>query len=846
MDRFLRQSLWIVAQRLALLFVLLLFYFDTFAQQTVITGKVIDAETGEPIPFANVYFKGSPSNGATTDFDGYYKIITDAPTDSLIASFVGYSSKTRFVEKGKIQIINFQLNAQVTTLREVVVSAKNYENPAWEILRNVIKNKERNDKRNLQAYSYESYNKIELDVDNITEKFKKRKLVQQIISVIDSAKAVAGEDGKPIIPVFISESLSDFYWQANPEKQREIVKKTNIQGIAVEDGSLSAQIIGTSFQQYNFYQNWLKILNKDFISPIADGWKGFYDYDLKDSSQVNGMKTYRIEFFPKREQDLAFTGTMWITDSTYHFALQRIEATIDKKANLNFIEKIKIQQELQPTEPNQPWLPAKTRILVDVGDVKDDWAGLLAKSYISNKKYTINKVKSDDFFKESITVMEDANLKDKAFWERNRHDSLTITEKNMYQMIDTIKKLPIVKSYIEIVDIAVNGYKSVGKIDIGPYIFLYSNNNIEGHRIRLGFKTNAEFNKKLILKGYLAYGTEDERFKYGLGFDYILSRKPWTQFGFYSKYDLGQVALLNSDFSARSNALFASSVLWGNMYNRRPFMQLSNEFYFQTDVAKGFIQKIALKNQFFDPLFSFEFFDGVERQRTFSTAEVSLESRISFKEQYIQYDMSRESINVKNTPIITLRMILGMRGVLGSDFNYQKISANISQQIRMGAFGRGTYSLTGVYIPNTLPYPLLEAHLGNQTYFYNGFAFNLMNFFEFVSDRALSFSYVHRFEGLIFNRLPLIKKLKWRFLATANVLYGGLRKENIDLIPVTTPDGIPLRTFSALRDEPYIEVGYGIENIFRFLRIDFVHRLTYLDRPHISRFGIKGSVQFRL
>jgi len=846
MDRFLRNLLCTSTQRVALFSVLLVFSFSAFAQQTIITGKVIDADTGEPIPFANVYFKGNSSKGTTTDFDGYYKITTDTPTDSLIASFVGYASKARFVEKGKTQIINFQLNAQVTTLREVVVSAKNYENPAWEILRNVVKNKERNDKRNLQAYSYESYNKIELDVDNITEKFRKRKLVQQIISVIDSAKAIAGEDGKPIIPVFISESLSDFYWQRNPEKQREIIKKTNIQGIAVEDGSLSAQIIGTSFQQYNFYQNWLKVLEKDFISPIADGWKGFYDYELKDSSQVNGMKTYRIEFFPKREQDLAFTGTMWIADSTHHYALQRIEATIDRKANLNFIEKIKIQQELQPTEPNQPWLPAKTRILVDVGDIKDDWAGLLAKSYISNNKFVINQLKSNDFFEESITVLEDANLKDKAFWDKNRHDSLTLTEKNMYQMIDTIKKLPIVKSYIEIVDIAVNGYKSVGKIDIGPYIFLYSNNNIEGHRFRLGFKTNAEFNRKLILKGYLAYGTQDQRFKYGFGFDYILSRKPWTQFGFYSKYDLGQIALLNSDFSARSNALFASSVLWGNMYNRRPFMQLSNEFYFQTDVAKGFIQKIYLKNKTFDPLFDFEFFDGTERQRTFSTAEVDLESRISFKEQYIQYDMSRESINVKNMPVITLRMTLGLRGVLGSDFNYQKISANISQQVRMGALGRGTYSLTGVYIPNTLPYPLLEAHLGNQTYFYNGFAFNLMNFFEFISDRALSFSYIHRFEGLFFNRFPLIKKLKWRFLATANVLYGGLRKENIDLIPVTTPDGIPLRMFSALRNEPYIEVGYGIENIFRLLRIDFIHRLTYLDRPYISRFGIKGSVQFRL
>jgi hypothetical protein len=710
----------------------------------------------------------------------------------------------------------------------------------------VVKNKDKNDSRNLQAYQYESYNKIEIDVDNVTEKFRKRKLVRQIISVLDSAKAALGDDGKPIIPVFISESMSDFYWQNNPEKQREIIKKTNIQGVAVEDGSLSSQIIGTSFQQYNFYQNWLKILEKDFMSPIADGWKGFYEYDLKDSSMTNGMKIYRLEFFPKREQDLAFTGTMWITDSAYHFALQRIEVTIDKKANLNFVEKIKIQQELEPTESHQPWLPAKTRILVDIGEVRDDWAGLLAKSYVSNKKFVINKVKSNDFFDENITVLEDANIKDKEFWDRNRHDSMSVIEKMTYQMIDTIKQLPIVKSYIELADIAINGYKSIGKIDVGPYIYLYSNNNVEGHRFRFGFKTNIEFSKRLILKGYLAYGTQDERFKYGVGFDYILSRKPWTQFGFYSRYDIGQVALQNSDFSSRSNALFASSVLWGNMYNRRPFMAQSNEFYFQTDVAKGFIQKISLKNQGFDPLFSFEYFNGTERQRTFNTTEIILESRISFKEQYIQYDLSRSSYNIRNMPIITLRMTLGLKGVMGSDFNYQKFSANISQDVRMGTLGRGSYSLTGVFIPNTIPYPLLEAHLGNQTYFYNVFAFNLMNFFEFVSDRALSFNYTHRFEGLLFNRIPLIKKLKWRLLATANVLYGGLRKENMDLIPVTSTDGIPLKPFAGLDNTPYVEVGYGIENIFRVLRIDFIHRLTYLDNPNISRFGIKGSFQFKL
>jgi hypothetical protein len=820
--------------------------FSIFAQSTTITGKVTDTDTGEPIPFANVYFKGSTSNGTTTSFDGFFKITTDVPADSLISSFVGYSSRAKFVEKGKTQIINFQLSPQVTTLKEVVVSAKNYENPAWIILRRVMKNKEKNDHRNLQAYQYESYNKIEVDIDNISEKFKKRKMIQKITALLDSAKGIAGEDGKPIIPVFISESLSDYYWQANPEKRREIVKKTNIQGIGVEDGSITSQIIGTSFQQYNFYKNWLKILDKDFVSPIADAWNGYYDYDLKDSTIVNGMKTYRLEFFPKRPQDLAFTGTMWITDSLNSYALQRMDAMIDKKANLNFIEKIKIQQELAPTEAGMAWLPAKTRVLVDVGEIKDDWAGVLAKSYTSNKNFSINQVKEGRFFEENITVLEEANLKDKDFWEKNRHDSLSLAEKNIYQMIDTIKKLPIVRNYIEIADIAINGYKSIGKVDVGTYIFLYSNNNIEGNRFRIGLKTNEYFSKKLILHGYLAYGTQDELFKYRVGFDYIVSRKPWTQVGFASKYDIEQIALQGSDFSSRSNALFASSVTWGNLLNRRPFLQRLNEFYVQSDVVKGFIQKITLKNQGFDPLFSFEYLNGSERQRTFTTTELVFESRISFREQYVQTSLNRTSINIHNNPIITLRYTMGLKGVMGSDFAYHKLSANITQQMRLGSLGRGIYSITGVYIPTTLPYPLLEAHLGNETLFYNQFAYNLMNFFEFVSDQAVSLSYTHRFEGLIFNRLPLIRKLKWRLLGTANVLYGNLKSENFNLIPAMMVDGTPIKSFTGLGTDPYVEVGYGIENIFRFLRVDFIHRLTYLDRPNAKSFGIRIGAQFRL
>ena len=259
--------------------------------------------------------------------------------------------------------------------------------------------------------------------------------------------------------------------------------KTKLTGVGVEDGSLTSQIIGSSFQQYNFYENWLKIANKDFISPIADSWKAFYDYQLEEGSEIiDGYDCYRISFKPKRPEDLAFTGTMWITDSTY--AIKQIDVKIGKEANLNFIEKVKVQQELLPVEGGA-WLPSKSRILLDVGEIRDDWAGMLAKFYVSNKNFIVNKPQQDSFYEERVVVQQDAQNSDATYWNTHRHDTLTETEKNVYQMIDTLRNLPVVKTYVEIADIAFNGYKKVGKIDIGPYIYLYGNNNVEGHRFQL-------------------------------------------------------------------------------------------------------------------------------------------------------------------------------------------------------------------------------------------------------------------------------------------------------------------------------------------------------------------------
>jgi hypothetical protein len=814
-----------------------------YSQHLQIKGRVTDAETGDGMPFVNVFFQGS-STGSTTDFDGYYTISTSSPKDSLLASYIGYLSRTKAVNKSlSHQVIDFQLSSNDVKLDEVVVFAG--ENPAFAILRNVIKNKDKNDKKSLAAYEYESYSKIELDINHLSEKFRKNKTLQKITQVMDSIERIAGEDGKPILPVFISESISSNYFRRNPQKKRELIQKTNIVGIGMQDGSLLSQLVGSSFQEYNFYNNWLNILEKDFVSPMADGWKSYYDYALNDSLFVGQHWCYRIDFTPKRVQDLAFTGTIWIESKS--FALKQIDVSMGKGANLNFVEKIKIQQELEPTAASA-WLPSRTRVLIDIAEIREESPGMLAKFYTSNKDFKINQPREVKFYDIPLELAEDAREKVDGYWDKNRHDSLTSTEKNIYVMIDSVRQIPAVKTYVEVLNIVINGYKKLGPVDAGPYVLAYGLNSVEGHRFQMGFKTNADFSRKWVLKGYAAYGTKDTQLKYNAEIQHIISRKPWTILGLKHKYDLERIGLLTEDIY--DNTLLLTAARFGTL--RRPFMSTENTFYAQTDVRKGLTQKFLLRQMEFNPLYNFIYYKNPEKAdvspllHRFSSTELVFETRITKNESFLQNDNERISLGTYK-PVITLRYTLGLKGILGSDFNYQKFSLNASQYMRMGVLGRAYYAIHAVYTPSQLPYPLLFNHLGNQTYFYNTSSFNLMNYFEFTSDKYASLNYQHNFEGLLFNRIPVMRKLKWRLLATANVLQGSLRNENTRLYPASDPDHAPLLSpIQSLGSTPYIEVGYGIENIFRFIRIDAVHRLTYLNNTGVRRFGVFITTQFKL
>ena len=423
-------------------------------------------------------------------------------------------------------------------------------------------------------------------------------------------------------------------------------------------------------------------------------------------------------------------------------------------------------------------------------------------------------------------------------------------------MIDTMKQIPPVKRATDLITYIGSGYIDLGKkFEAGPYPLFYAHNNVEGHRIRFGGRTSIGFSNKWILRGYLAYGTRDEDFKYGAGVDYIISRKPWTEIGVYSTRDIQQIGLTFDDIFGQGR-MIAFETFFRNLDYQTPYSLQENRLQFKKELHRGLNQKIVLRNRQYKPIdldstfnYAYRLNPGSEEselQQDFQTTELMLETRYGRDERWIQNDNERQTLGAINSPIITLRYTLGLKGVLGGDFTYHKAALNISKSLKMGFLGISDLSLTGSKLFGDVPLPLLSGHLGNESPYYVGIAYNTMGFSEFVSDTYASLNYQHHFEGFLLNRIPLFKKLKWRAVGTMNVLVGSVREDNLNIHSETGLNGLPNQPIRALGDEPYLEMGYGIENIFRIFRIDAIHRLTYLDDAQGDNFALKFSFNFTL
>lgn len=814
-------------QRIFISFVLLFcLAFNGLAQTTRISGKIYNASTNEAMPYVNVVLTGTKA-GTVSDFDGNYTITYEGHVDSIRAIYVGYLRTTLPVKQGATQVINIPMSENVKLNQEVVIVPG--ENPAVILIRNVNKHKPENDKAKLDAYQYEAYNKLEFDLNNIPPELQKKKMMGPVKFIFDNIDTTNPSE-KPHLPLFFSESISDFYYRKEPKCQKEVIKGSKLSG--VQDASIS-QFTGDMYQNVDIYDNNILVFGKTFVSPISGNGTMYYRYYLVDSMTIDGHWCYQVQFKPKRKQELLFIGNVWIADTS--FAVKRIEMNIVDDANINYVNAFYVIQEYD--NGSGAWMRTKERVVAEFV-LQDKKMGFYGRKTTSYKNIIINKPKEDDFYTktDNLIVEPGAEKRDDDFWKEARHDTLSKTEQGIYNMVDSVQNLPIYRTWENTIITLYTGYKVIGPFEYGPWYKTISYNQIEGVRARIGGRTSNAFSKWMEFSGYAAYGFRDEEFKYNFAFKTFITKKPRQLTGINYKNDLEVLGLSNNSFTTDNllATIFRSSPLTN-------FTRVEQyEWWYERDIFTGFNARVSFMNRNMYPISGGGYLhplpDGaMELKPGISTSEARVNIRFAWDEKFVESVFSRVSVGTR-FPILQLQYTAGIKGVFGSDYSYHRLSLNLDDRIRFGPLGYTNYILEAGKTWGVVPFPLMVLHPGNQTYVYDWAAFNMMNYFEFASDQYAQATFIHHFDGFFLNHIPLMRKLKWREVVLFKWLVGSVSETN-------RRELVFPNTLYTLNHGPYMEAGAGIENIFRFFRVDCFWRLSYLDNPNVKPVGVRVSLQ---
>lgn len=820
-----------------LVLLLLLFITNMVSSQTKVSGIVVD-NTNQPVPYANVVFKNS-NEGTVTNEDGRFYIESQKTYAALVVSFMGFETKVIPLTKS----VNYNFKVQLSDgqqLTEVVIytgktSKKN--NPALDILRKIWERKRKNGLRMFNQYQMEKYEKVEFDLNTIDSALMKQKLFKGmgfIFKHVDTSKVT----GKTYLPIFINEALYNVYGDNKLKKVKEDLRANKTSGFNGNQQILS--FVKDLYSDYDIYNNHLTFFDKSFTSPLSKTGIDTYNYILKDSSYIDKKWCYNIIFYPRRKNELTFKGDFWVNDTT--FAIKKINMAVTKSANVNWVKDIYIEQDFDVVN-DSVFLLTRDYIMSDFAlSKKETSKGVYGKRTSLYRNHEFNKPKPSAFYKEEVNFIDnEVYKKSDKYWQENRFENLSKDELGVYKMLDTLQTVKKFNQLYDIVTMLDSGYYHEGIFDYGPLFTIIGNNEVEGLRLRAGLRTYFGPNDPWRLQGYTAYGFKDNTFKYGISGKWMIGKRNRFIISAGNRRDIEQIGAsltTSNDILGRS---YASSGLFtfgsnGKLTN----VNLSN-VEFEIEPIKNMLFRTGFSYRTLESAsstFSLDYYTDESHTNTkskVSQSEFNFQIELTPNKKPIGFGVERDHADSPFTRIL-INYSQGVKDLLSSDFNYQKIQLYYKQPIIIGPLGRSNVILELGKTFGEIPLGLMSVIPGNQSAFNIANTFNNLRFYEFVSDQYVTFKWDHNFNGRLFARIPYIRKLNWREIIGIKTVYGTVSEANKSL----NASGL---TYNA-PDKVYWEYSAGIGNIFKFFRIDFTWRGNYLDMPEANKFTVKGSFGF--
>ncbi len=805
------------------------------AQTKVYKGIIRDKQSDEPIPFAAALLKYA-QEGALSDSSGKFTIISNKvySNDTLIISSVGYKDAfvpVSFIKDSGAIIIKLEVKPPAY---ETVVKVK-YNRALW-FWKKIMQHKPNNDKTKWDNYAYEIYNKLEVDLDNVNKsKLSQNKLLKPLNFVLEFVDSTSEE--KPFLPVYITETLSDYFYQKNPRKIKEVIKATKTNGI---DNESVIKNLGGMYQNVNVYDNFIPVFNKQFISPFNSNGDNYYNFKLLDTQYLSKKRLVHFRFTPKHKGGDVFEGDCWVHDTT--FAIQKITLRPAEDANINFIGGLSLIQEFRLVN-DTTWFLYKDKFVANITPLGGEKIALKGRKTTTYKNVVLNadttvNVLAKNRLQEQVDLLPNTDNKPDSFWQKSRHEELNKNEQTVYRVLDTLEKNPTFIYYRNLTNFITTGTKDIGNIRIGPWYYWYTGNNWEGTRLRFDVATNYGFNKHLYLHGYAAYGFKDATWKGFAEAKYLFKHDPWTYLKISYRNDLDNGQVYYDQLS--TDNIFAYLFRRPNIpFKFQRAEEKKIEYYQET--TSGFHFGIGANSRQFEPL------ENLPDKSYFTTTtgnplnsfETFVRLRFAYLERNIEDNFLRVSLG-SDYPIVDVKYTHAFPNVLKSSYTYDKLDFSISDYLKIAPYGKLYLNLFAGKIYGTVPYPFLDIQPGNEMYYYNSYAFNLMKRFEFITDEFAGFNIEHNIGNGLFKFIPLTRKWKFRQFWEAKGVVGNLSHANAQL------NFVGNYPFQSLDGKMYMELGTGVDNIFKLFRIDFVWRVapTTPTKQPVNKFGVFGS--FRL